>query len=145
MNVCGRDAEEPSVGRLVESIRAEFPRVNVSASPNENDPPDCFLNINGTNCAVEVASIMESVRVGGRVGKDISRRGYVSVFHRFLEKIEAEAKQKGLLRGTYSIKFTSRRHFTRKFRPKLQECLLHYLERTRDGDSGGDQLVVEGP
>ena len=67
--------------------------------PGEN-PPDFKATINGVIHPVEVAQLMESVASGER---ELPERGWTATLTKVADRVEAEMKRRGVLRGAYCI------------------------------------------
>jgi hypothetical protein len=64
------------------------------------DPPDFEVIINDVIYPVEVAQLMESVASGKR---KLPERGWTSTLTKVADRVEAEMKRRGVLRGTYCL------------------------------------------
>lgn len=81
----------------------------------EHEPPNYYVNINDCKYAVEVTSIWERLKLGGR---QIPSIGISQSLSRFTDEIKEEANSKGTLLGAYVITYSPMEEFGSK-----KDCL----------------------
>jgi hypothetical protein len=64
------------------------------------DPPDYFLTWGASRFAVEVTQVMEQLDLGA---KPLPYRGMARALKSFTERLQAKAKEAGVLHGTYML------------------------------------------
>lgn len=99
----------------------------------EDDPPDYYLSLFGqkrfavevTECRIYCKSIIDK--------KQVLEKEYKNYHKRYIKQIEQESKEKGILRGAYSIKFKYpifKNSKYKKFLSKLKDEYFQYLQET---------------
>lgn len=107
----------------------------------QHEPPDYYLLLDNTKYAVEVTTLVESVRVG------TSSQMPPSAVHRFLEQfvdaVEEAAKTEGYLRGYYLVEFTAPIDDFTVVREGIRDGLLEYIRTTSGLESAPREKVFE--
>lgn len=106
---------------------------NIHWEKVEDDPPDYYLSLFGqkrfavevTECKIYCKSIIDK--------KQVLEKEYINYHKRYIKQIEQESKEKGILRGAYSIKFKYpilKNSKYKKFLSKLKDEYFKYLQET---------------
>ena len=103
------------------------------------EPPDYYLWVEGQKFAVEVTSIVEMLPLEPN---PVSSVGVSSALRTFVDKIEAQAKQQGILQGVYVISLQPLHHF-QQVKDLLSRLLLQYIRETRSVDKAPSQVVFQ--
>ena len=114
---------------LLESIESK----NIYWEKIEDDPPDYYLLLFGqkrfavevTECRIYCKSIIDK--------KQVLKKEYINYHERYIKQIEQESKEKGILRGAYSIKFKYpifKNSEYKKLLSKLKYEYFQYLKET---------------
>ncbi len=102
----------------------------VSWAPGD-EPPDRYVTVDARRFAVEITQIMELVPLGTHSMPD---HGVNEFLRRFAVSLEDEAKERGVLKGTYAVYLEPIPNFA-AHREVLSEQVFHYLEATARDDS----------
>ncbi len=86
------DEEEVCKDCFVDHLKRVCGCIDVTATPEKNDPPDYWARISGKLFAVEVTSI-------------VNDQAYMASCKRFAQDIEAHARQNDMLKGFYALAF----------------------------------------
>ena len=106
---------------------------NIHWEKVEDDPPDYYLSLFGqkrfvvevTECRIYCKSIIDK--------KQVLEKEYINYHKRYIKQIEQESKEKGILRGAYSIEFKYpifKNNEYKKFISKLKDEYFQYLQET---------------
>jgi len=102
------------------------------------EPPDYFLTINDQEYALEITTIMLNVTLGS---KNIPEFGYVSFIDEIEKEIEAEAKKRGILDGTYLI--CSFGPFKKLSKSKIKDNAIEYIKKHQNIEKGHWQTIYK--
>jgi hypothetical protein len=94
------------------------------------DPPDLLLRCGGREYAVEVTQLHAQYPQAS--GRTISEPGICKVASKITDEVEAEAKRRGILRGTYLIAFDDPYDNFNGCRKEVRDALLDFIASTRD-------------
>lgn len=124
--IMGKEAEEPAQ-KLFEKYLIDDQSV-VDISWHSREAPDRILHCGINTYALEITTLIESIPIGESRAHSLQMSK--AVHNNIARKIEKAAKEKGILRGTYSLVFG--RSLLNK--PDLEEMatafVLYYIERT---------------
>jgi hypothetical protein len=133
----GREAEEPAQ-ELFEKYLIEDQEV-VDSSRNRGETPDRILHCGKNSYAVEITSLIESIPIGDSQAHSLQMSK--AVHTNIALKVEKVAKEKGILRGTYSLVFG--RSLLNK--PDLEEIattfVLNYIGRTMMDEKAPPEIL----
>jgi hypothetical protein len=107
-----------------------------------HDPPDYYLTAGSQKFAVEVTTIADKIDVGS--GEEIEREKLVEYRKRLVLEVEDEARQQGILQGSYHVKFAPLLppqfdlHIHRR---QIKHRLLLYIKETQDGSAHPEQTI----
>jgi len=122
----GKEAEEPAQ-KLFEKYLIEEKGVK-DLSWHRSETPDRILQCGINTYAVEITTLIESIPIGKSLAHSLQKSK--AVHNNIARKIEKVAKEKCILRGTYSLVFG--RSLLNK--PNLEKIttdfVLNYFERT---------------
>ena len=105
------------------------------------EPPDYFLQTDGTTFAVEITQVVEAVDVGSRT---ISYHGMSEALKRLTDRLEEHAKSRGLLHGTHVIALSPIPDLAAQ-EATVTERVLRYLAETRALDTTPWTAIVSAP
>ncbi len=106
---------------------------NIHWEKVEDDPPDYYLSLFGqrhfavevTECRIYRKSIIDK--------KQVLEKEHINYHKCYIKQIEQESKEKGILKGAYSIKFKYpifKNSKYKKFLSKLKDEYFQYLQET---------------
>ena len=110
------------------NMRPERLRIKWAAVPQKFEPPDYYLAIEENHYAVEVTGITDTIELNGKIYGSI---GVSNSLRRFANEIEKEAKNKGILAGTYVVGLSPLSDFHVR-REELRLKLLEYIGKTQN-------------
>lgn len=121
------------------NTRPEQYKITWVAVPQEFEPPDYYINIEGMRYAVEVTAIIDQIEINGRAysSLDIS-----SSLRKFIDELEAIVKSKNMLRGGYAVGLSPLSNFPDR-RGELLTKLLKYIERTQDMVKADEEVIIK--
>lgn len=93
-----------------------------------SEPPDYFLMLGGQRYGVEVTQVMEEFSIGG--GK-LTSRAIQSFLLSVAKSIEDEARNRGILHGTYNLSAKAVENFS-AIQDSVMQSVLEYIEQTQD-------------
>lgn len=120
-------------------MRPERLRIRWDTVPQQFEPPDYYLTIEGNRYAVEVTGITDKIDLNGETYESLC---VSNSLHRFVDEIEKEAKSKGILAGTYVIGLSPLSDF-RVRREEIRLKLLEYIEITQNMRKAKSEKVVD--
>ncbi len=102
--------------------------------------PDYFVSIDGARFAVEITAVMEKIEIGGkrRPAAGISR----SLF-RFVDCVEKEAREAGILSGAYALSVSPVDDLSSRC-ADLKAHIFEYLKTTSSVDQAPRRFLYEG-
>lgn len=121
--------EEYAVGAFTEFLKGVNPLVQIDWEPvnSADEPPDYYLKWR-QRFAVEVTAVMDEELLDG---KPFTSAKVAEELARFCEDLEREAKNQGILRGTYSLAMEPVASLSR-LRKSIAGAVFHYLRSTKD-------------
>lgn len=99
----------------------------VSVLPGR-EPPDYYLEVDGVKYAVEITQLHEQVNAGKRI---ISRHGADIGVRRWLRSVEEDLVSKGLMKGSYVVRFSGDSFAFDSLKTVLQKRLVRFLDSSR--------------
>lgn len=124
------DEEELCIELVENDLRKALPKEKIHSErvARGEDPPDFWLTVGTRKFAVEVTSLMKIVGSGPR---ELSEAGYSAWECRLGEQVTAEAKQQGVLKGTYILSHNQMPDLpTGKDQQVFVETCLQYIRDT---------------
>lgn len=121
------------------NTRPEQYKITWETVPQEFEPPDYYVNIEGMRYAVEVTAIIDQIEINGRAysSLDIS-----SSLRKFIDELEAMVKNKNMLRGGYAVGLSPLSNFPDR-RGELLMKLLKYIERTQYMVKAEEEVIIK--
>lgn len=105
-----------------------------------DEPPDYYLDLNGTSYAVEITRIVETVAIHG---KPMSMRGVQQSQFDFIKAVERLAKRHNLLHGKYRVYMPRPIEDLKALKNDLTNKIFGYLEDTQGFDSFPPRLLFK--
>ena len=111
-----------------------------SEVPQNQEPPDYYLTINGKRYAVEVTSLIDDVVIGEsvRMSSVGARKSLVSL----CEDIKRNLVERGLLSGAYVMTLQPIEGL-RALRPPIETGVIEYVQRTRFEETAPREVLVK--
>lgn len=134
-----REDEQYACERFEAYVRERLPTAEIEWEEGE-DPPDCYLQIDGRRFAVEITTIVDYVVVGTET---IPRHSVETNRERLVEEIDNEAHSRGIASGKYyigfpplppGVDFMSRRR-------QIKEAILDTVKRSGAEPPGFSQVI----
>jgi len=95
------------------------------------EPPDYFLETDGTTFAIEITQVVEAVDVGSHT---MSYHGMSAALKRLTGRLEDQAKSRGLLHGKHAIALSPIPNLA-ALEASITEAVLRYLADTQARDA----------
>ena len=116
--------------------------INWEDVEKKNEPPDYYLVFNGKRFAVEITQIVRKEIVGTKTPLPASI--IRDLLHKFVsEEVEAVARDKGILRGSYTVYFTKPIFNFSIVKDKIQLMLLNYISDTQYAIQSDQEVVYK--
>lgn len=103
-----------------------------------DEPPDFYLELCGTEFAVEVTSILEEVALGNRTVAHFEIDASVKMF---IDDIREDAIRRGILKGAYIVNYKPIRDFGKQ-KQAISVRIMDYLQRTQNVTSAPKENIV---
>jgi len=94
------DEETLCANSVIEWLHKRLPSKSISCRPEENDPPDYWLQIDSKTFALEITSVVEKVEGNNGPLEAIT---WENLWKNLTKKIEDEAVADGILDGSYHV------------------------------------------
>jgi hypothetical protein len=98
---------------------------------DRNKPPDYFLQLRFNKYAVEVTSVLEKATLGNKI---IDHLEIDKSIKRFIEDIQKDAIEKGILKGAYIVRYKPIRDFGKQ-KQVIATRIRDYLRHTQNVSS----------
>jgi|GEM_PF-4431172 len=103
------------------------------------DPPECYLKIGGTDYAVEVMRLVDSVPIDRKAW---SRATYEHWAQCLAKEIEEEAKARKVLKGSYQLRVCGPFENAPKLEKTIRRAALQFIGSTQDCPVGCGKFLV---
>lgn len=106
-----------------------------------DEPPDYYLDLCGARYVVEVTSILEKTTLNH---KNIDHIKIDNSIKRFIEEIQKDATEKGILKGAYIVRYKPIGDFGEK-QQAIASRIKDYLQHTQNASSAlAEDIAGEG-
>ena len=106
----------------------------------QDEPPDYYLAVDGTEYAVEVSTLMETLSVGAL---SLPHAAIVKSLWTFVDEVQAHAERAALLRGTYVVGFLEPIDGFAAVKDEIRSALLAYLKDTQALRTAPERTVFD--
>jgi hypothetical protein len=108
---------------------------------DRNKPPDYFLQLRCNKYAVEVTSVLEKATLGNKI---IDNLEIDKSINRFIEDIQKDAIEEGILKGAYIVRYKPIRDFGNQ-KQVIAKRIRDYLRHTQNVSSApAENIAGEG-
>lgn len=107
----------------------------------EGDPPDYYLFIDGTQYAVEITIIVETLDVG--VKNPLPMGKIQDELKKFIQEVESVAHHEGYLRGLYHVTFLKPICKFTAVKTIIRDKLITYLRNTQNLSNAPSEIIYE--
>jgi len=135
-----RDNEEHCKNAFDSFLKLRYQRNDIVWSDGD-EPPDYYLDLCGTRYAVEVTSVLEKAMLSRR---NIDHIKIDKSIKRFIEEIQKDAIEKGILKGAYIVRYKPIGDFGKQ-RQAIATRIKDYLRHTQNAPSApAEDICGEG-
>ena len=111
-------------------LRLHYPDNDIVWSAGD-EPPDYYLELCGIKYAVEATSVLEKTTLGNKIIEHLETDKSIK---RFIEDIQKDAIEKGILKGAYTVRYKPIRDFGKQ-KQVISARIRDYLQHTQNVSS----------
>ncbi|MCI0521639.1 MAG: hypothetical protein L0Z70_15450 [Chloroflexi bacterium] len=136
-----RDDEELCRSVFDEYLLNLFESEEITWTPvkQRDEPPDFYLKLAGENYAVEVTSLIETIRVGR--GKHVPDLSILMSLKRLVDRVGNQAQTDGYLQGGYWVGFKEPFENFKIIGSELEKGLVDYIRNTKSEVSAPEAII----